>query len=293
MVKLIGGLGNQMFQYAAGRSLAQSLNTELYLDTRALEADPGKAFTKRYFELGAWHINAKQAPQDILNRFSSADTTLARQLQRMMPFLFNTIVFNERGQDINPAFFRLRGNVYLNGYWQSEAYFLSIREMLHREFTLPDENNEVFLAYVKQIVPSNAVSLHVRRGDLLSHAANLELHGVLDLDYYRRAAEELNRLDKSPKTYFVFSDDLNWCRQNLGFLPAAQYVDSKNKMMPYHEIILMSHCRYNIIANSSFSWWGAWLNKNPDKIVIAPQNWFRAKSMSSRDLIPASWKRVA
>ena len=174
--------------------------------------------------------------------------------------------------------------VYLDGYWQNELYFSAIRELLLVELSPNCSMNDLSCANLESIKENNSVSLHVRRGDYL----NLKDINVLDVDYYKKAVEFVRKNVEKP-TFFIFSDDLEWCKNSLGFLDDCIYVDYTETEID--DLKLMSFCRHNIIANSSFSWWGAWLNKNPNKTVIAPKGWL-LNDPGSSNVILSDWVKL-
>ena len=200
-------------------------------------------------------------------------------------------IYREPHFQFDPALLELRAPVYLDGYWQSERYFSSIAVLLRQELTAKaplDPKNE---ALARSIDAVNAVSLHVRRGDYVDNPATTRFHGVCSLDYYQRAIDYISLRVEAPHL-FVFSDDPQWTRANLRYAAATTFVDANPPDRGYRDMGLMARCRHHIIANSSFSWWGAWLNPSCEKIVIAPDRWFSAARNDTRDLIPPGWVRL-
>lgn len=292
VVKLIGGLGNQLFQYAAGTALANYHKTELFLDLSYLNADTKGAYTKRKFELDKFNIHAKIADERILKNFNFNENKTSVKLKKLLPGLFGKMIFNEHQFNFHSNFLKFPANTYLNGYWQSERYFNSFRGKLLDEITLNNPLTKGAVAIDQKIQSTTSVSLHVRRGDFVSLKSANHFHGHLELEYYKLAVEKINLKIKNA-TFFIFSDDMDWCRANFDFIASKEFIDGEgNNITTHEELILMSHCKHNIIANSSFSWWGAWLNQNADKIVIAPQNWFADKKINTNDLIPSSWIEI-
>lgn len=289
VVKLIGGLGNQMFQYAAGRALAQKHQTELLLDISWLNKDPEGHYTKRRFELDAFNISSSIADEQLIERFGiSSANKITRTLQRKFPQLFKWLYAAESGYACQPQFTNYGRNTYLEGFWQSELYFKSIRPIILQEFSL-----KVALPYELQHLANamkqqESVSLHIRRGDYVNNQQVNAHHGVLDMTYYQEALREVEQ-SKAVQAVYVFSDDMAWCRLNLKLNTnaAIHFVEFAEPASASQELILMSCCHHNIIANSSFSWWGAWLNQNPQKTVIAPKNWFQ--SVKNPDIYPQGW----
>lgn len=292
VVKLIGGLGNQLFQYAAGRALASYHKTQLALDTGYLKLISNGEYTQRKFELDRFNINASLANEGVLKNFDFDQNKYISRLKKISPGLFSKMIFNEHHFNFHSEFLRLPKDTYLNGYWQSEKYFNSFREKLLSEITLKEPLFPAALLIDKRIGEVNAVSLHVRRGDFVSLKSANHFHGYLETDYYKAALEQIKNKVTDP-VFFIFSDDLDWCKKNFDFIEQREFVDGKaNGISTQEELILMSRCNHNIIANSSFSWWGAWLNQNKSKTVIAPKNWFADKKINTNDLIPANWIKI-
>ncbi|MBS1637644.1 MAG: alpha-1,2-fucosyltransferase [Bacteroidetes bacterium] len=290
-VKLMGGLGNQMFQYAAGKALASRLNTICLLDTGFLDADPKGHYTKRHYELSAFEIQQNIASADALKPFLKHPRnryTLA--LQRSVPGLFNTVYFYEKGMEFQPAFNKLKGNVYLDGYWQSERYFQEQAVSVRKDFTCKGPVPAITGQWHQKIRETYAVSLHIRRGDYISSKTDNEFHGTCTLAYYEAAIAYLKKYLPAFEV-FLFSDDPEWCSANIHFTVPTHIVTQPD-IANHWDLYLMASCRHHIIANSSFSWWGAWLNPDMDKQVIAPQKWFATHHKNTKDLIPASWIRL-
>jgi hypothetical protein len=189
------------------------------------------------------------------------------------PYAFNSAIFNRRTVD---------------GFFQNERYFLGIRNTILDEFTLKSQSQkfketQVFIAGIK------SVSMHIRRGDYVSNPYASAYHGTLDLDYFKRAYDFIISKIGTDFTLFIFTDDIEWTQKNITFHPNT-FILSNQGFSPAEEIILMSSCQHNIIANSTFSWWGAWLNQNPTKIVVAPRSWTATKV--EVDIIPPTWKKI-
>ncbi len=292
VVKLIGGLGNQLFQYAAGRALANYHKTDLALDTSHLKVISNGAYTQRKFELDKFNINASIAGEEALKNFNFDQNKFIGRLKKISPGLFNRMLFNEHHFNFHSEFLKLPKDTYLNGYWQSERYFNAVRGKLLTEITLKEPFSSHTLFIDKKLTETNSVSLHVRRGDFVSLESANQFHGCLEVDYYKTALAQIKSKVADP-IFFVFSDDLDWCKQNLDFIEKKEFVEGKaNGGSAREELVLMSRCKHNIIANSSFSWWAAWLNQNKSKTVIAPNNWFADKKINTNDLIPTNWIKI-
>jgi hypothetical protein len=201
--------------------------------------------------------------------------------------------FKEKSFIYNEEVFQNDPPLYLDGYWQSEKYFLDISKHLYSEFVLKqplDKTNQEMMNQINDS-KSNAVSLHIRRGDYVKNPKTALYHGICSLDYYRSAADYLAARLEAPH-FYVFSDDLEWVSNNLELPYLMTLVDVNGPDRGASDMTLMMACRHNVIANSTFSWWGAWLNQHVGKIVIAPERWFIEASLDTRDLIPASWVRL-
>lgn len=293
IVRLWGGLGNQMFQYATGRRLAGIHGTRLILDTSRLAA----ADTPREFELGYFRIAAEPATEAERDLCAQLERRRRKPLCRMMekagllPRLSGFFYYRERSFTFDERVLALSDNVCLDGYWQSEKYFREIRDTLTREFIPRGEFSEVNRRLAREMEACDSVSLHVRRGDYVSNPAAARYHGTCDLDYYARAMEEIAKRVAAPRI-FVFSDDPEWASANLRLPLPATVIGHNGASGCGDDMSLMRLCRHHIIANSSFSWWGAWLSRNPGKTVIAPARWFNEAGLDTRDLIPRDWLRI-
>jgi hypothetical protein len=285
--QIMGGLGNQMFQFAAGRALAAWHNTGHKLDIAAY----GNTATHQGFELGkVFHANIDTATRCDLKAVLGwqASAILRRWLARrqLAPLRSPAFVvepyFNYR--DLRPV---SGVNSYLSGYWQSEKYFSTLASDIRQQFRfkpMPSAENQAWLDVISR---TNAVSLHVRRGDFVSSKKNLAYHGVCSPAYYSAAIRHVVERVAKP-TFFVFSDDLAWAQSNIPIAADCHYVGHNTGTASFNDMRLMSRCQHHIIANSSFSWWGAWLNDNPQKTVVAPARWF-AHTANTHDLLPLDW----
>ncbi len=290
IVKLMGGLGNQMFQYAAGRCLSHLHKAELKLDLSFLNADSKNKYTKRDYKLDVLNINAEQASESNIKPFLPLEKgKITRTLMRKLPILYYRVVANESGHNFHKEFYSFPKNVYLNGFWQSEKYFESVKDILINEFTVKEIFNAENVEIIGKIKNSNSVSIHIRRGDYINNKEAHAFHGTCSLEYYKDAINYLK--NKSGNlSLFVFSDDVAWAKANLKTEVPVNFVDLNNP--GYIDMHLMTLCKHNIIANSSFSWWAAWLNQNPNKIVIAPIRWFADINNTTPDIYPDNWVKI-
>jgi hypothetical protein len=287
IARLSGGLGNQLFQYAAARRLALRHGVPLKLDL-GLYA-PGYSRSYRLFHLA---VAAAPASPAEIRRLRGGDWPagrLYRWLQARRPLPRRRWVA-ERRFTFDPEVLELGPAVYLQGYWQSERYFADSAAALRRELTVATPPSAANRELAGVIAATIAVSVHVRRSDYL-HPGVAQVHGVAGPDYYRQAMDLV--AGRSPGArFYLFSDDLGWARANIGFGHPVEYVDVNGPEAEYEDLRLMGLCRHHIIANSSFSWWAAWLGEGPDTMVIAPARWFAERGPDSRDLVPERWIRL-
>lgn len=292
IVKLIGGLGNQLFQYAAGRRLAHVRGRELKLDMSGLD-NPDYRAVRRY-ELAPFNVIQTFASEEEISRLTQPPPGL---LSRFFLRVTRKIecpcmsYVKERHYHFDPRILDLPDGVYLDGYWQSERYFADAAELIRKEVKVNAPLTGCNAELAREIGDHQAVSLHVRRGDYITDPITHRAHGVCDLQYYARAVAYIATRVDAPM-FFVFSDDPEWVRENLKLSYPLRVVDHNGPEHGHEDMRLMSLCQHHIIANSSFSWWGAWLNPRPDKIVVAPERWFNNHSADTRDLYPAGWVRL-
>ncbi|MBX4197917.1 alpha-1,2-fucosyltransferase [Candidatus Parcubacteria bacterium] len=299
IVRISGGLGNQMFQYAFARAIKEKTGLEVRLDTDYY-TNIGSGEAKRTFELHKFKISlAEASTQDKKNLgFNKMydKSFLQISLRRIYRIIDAHKPLNLRKIILEPSFTfqkemteAIRDNSYISGIWQSEKYFQSIEEIIRNEFSLKHEFSAPAKLVQEIIRKTQAISIHVRRGDYVSNSNTNQKHGTCSPEYYQKAITYICSHISTPH-FFVFSDDIAWVESELAIPGNVTYV-SKNNIPGPEELLLMSMCKHNIVANSSFSWWGAWLNQNKQKIVIAPQRWFGA-DINTKDLIPDSWVRV-
>lgn len=276
--RLHGRLGNQMFQYAAGRALAQRWQTDLAVDSRLAERR-GEGVLTRVFDLPL-------TPAPTLPPLKM-DAPLRYALWRSLGFAPK--FRREHGLSYNPNFATWGDDSYLHGYWQSEKYFDGIAELIRADFTFPQFSNSQNAEMAAQITQGNAISLHVRRGDYVA----LSAHVLCDQAYYEAALSQVLAGFAQTPTVYVFSDDPDWAKANLPLPCPKVVVDFNNSETDFEDMRLMSLCEHNIIGNSSFSWWAAWLNANPQKRVAGPANWFGDAKLKNLDILPANWLKIA
>ncbi len=287
--QLIGGLGNQMFQYAVGRALALPMGIPLRLDISGFDGYE----LHQGFELHrVFNCNATLASTDEVRSVLGwrCAPMVRRILSRPQLALLRGKAFVvEPHFHYWPGFRDILPTAYLQGYWQSSMYFADVEAVIRADFAFREPLSEINTTVVRKIDNAKAaVSLHVRRGDYVVAGRAHATHGLCSIDYYRSAVRFIaDRIEEEP-VFFVFSDDIAWARDNLCFDYHCHYIDHNRGSESYNDMRLMSMCHHHIIANSSFSWWGAWLNPRSDKLVVAPKKWFANKT-DTKDLFPTGW----
>ncbi len=275
-----------MFQYAAGRSLSILHNCPLLLDT----SDFDGYLLHNGFELDhVFDISAKIAKKENLE--SLLGWQYHKKIRRFIKHDKLKII-RKSNYIVEPHFnhwknlSQISPPYYLDGYWQSELYFNDVIDTIRRDFifkeSLTGKNKELS----EKIDETNSVSIHIRRGDYLNNK-NKKIHCICSLQYYQASINKILEKINNP-TFFIFSDDIEWSRKNLTTDFDTTYISHNIGKTSYNDMNLMSLCKNNIIANSSFSWWGAWLNSNQNKIVIAPKKWFSVKK-NTTNLYPSLW----
>lgn len=289
IVQIKGGLGNQLFQYAAGKSLAVHNNTELKLDISAYE-NITENTTYRRFELPYFNIdNICIASHAEINQFKSQHLIL-KLFEKFLKLRHKRKVYKEGFFCMDTNFFKAISNIYLQGYWQSEKYFIQYEKDIRKSFTIQENFTQHLSIKATLIKNQPCIAVHIRRGDYVQPTLQ-EYHGLLDASYYKTAINYLLSIIPEAKLYF-FSDDPVWVKENIQVQSDFEFISGNLTRNHIEDFYLMSQCKYNIIANSSFSWWAAWLNNNPNKIVIAPKKWFNKANHNTSDLIPNTWIRM-
>lgn len=289
IIRLKGGLGNQLFQYALGRAIAERSGRELKLDVSSYASDALRAFRLQHLSIRAQlatpaEIEALNPPKAHYLRWCAVRIRQALSPRRRHSYI------KERAFAFDPEVLDADGPVYLNGYWQSPRYFADVEATLAEEFRPHEALPAAAAELAEEMNRANAVSLHVRRGDYVSNPQALKLHGALALAYYERATTWVAERIDTPH-FYVFSDAPDWVRAHLRIAGTTTFVAERCSNADFHDLTLMSRCRHHVLANSSFSWWGAWLNRSPDSLVVAPQRWFQAP-IDTRDLLPPEWARL-
>lgn len=287
IVRLCGGLGNQMFQYAAGLAVACRVASDVRFDTEWFDnnhAHQGLEL-KRVFGL--------ELPKPSIADLQKVLGVCARPVVRRLLSRRSLRSLRPKALVIEPHFHYWAGiehlpdDVYLDGYWQSEKYFSCIADTIRQQFRFIEPLDPRNAALIDEMQRCESVSLHIRRGDFVSDPRASRVHGV-DLSEYYPAAVATMVEKTGAERFYVFSDDPQWVIEHLRLPVPYTVVDHNRGAASYRDMQLMSACRHHIIANSTFSWWGAWLNPRPDKIVIAPRRWFNVVQ-DTRDLYCPGW----
>lgn len=287
IIDIKGGLGNQLFQYALGRNLSLLNKQELKFDISHFNK---KACARKY-SLNNFNIAGKIATKAEIAKYTNTPVII-RYVHKLLPYYRRPLI-NQKGTVFDPNIL-LAKDAYLSGYWQSEKYFISNATTIKKDLLLKKNKLSELRSnqYFKKITDSNAVSVHIRRGDYVTNPKTNKKFGILPMEYYKKASQHIESKVKTPLHYFVFSDDITWAKKNISFEnnPITFVEQETNK--DYIDLMLISLCKHNITANSTFSWWGAWLNSNPDKITIAPKQWVVHGNKDVSDLIPRDWIKV-
>ena len=277
IAKVTGGLGNQMFQYALGRHLGIKHNTIFKMDLTHFKIIQTEWTANRPYDLTMLKIQQNVATPEEIAQVKANNVVIAVDV--------NNFEFDEK-------YLLAPDNTYFQGFWQSEKFFKDIEDVIRKDFEFNFELSEKCTPLKERIESCNAVCIHVRRTDYINHRETNEFHGVCGMDYFNKGIQYIRERVENPH-FFVFSDDVGWCLDNFTDknLFTVVYHDNAGDKSKYH-FMLMTLCKHYIISNSSFSWWGAWLNPSKDKIVIAPGQWFRDPRPNTRDIIPENWMKM-
>ena len=280
-LRLNGGLGNQMFQWALARMIEETTDMEVYLDMSYFNMRKARPYQLDVFKL---------KPRFIEDWQTKLKLELIWTFRHFFDLhnLFGLKVYYESQFNFDKTISKIQPNSYISGFFQSELYFSNVENRLRDDFTFADGIFDENRKLANEMSQQNAVSLHVRRGDYINKKRYQDSYAVCSPDYYKRAVEYIAQQHPDPVLY-IFSDDIAWTKKNLRFPYKTHFVSHNTGKESYIDMRLMSLCKHNVIANSSFSWWGAWLNSNPDKIIIAPKQWFKDETIVQTDVIPKHW----
>ncbi len=296
LVRLTGGIGNQMFQYAFGRNLAIKNNTILKLDLTLLEPnhDISKNIVNRNYSLNIFNINEFFPKKKEIEYFNGKQYSnkFFKFYNKIRQFYRRKNLIIQKNYGFNPNLLNLKDNKCLVGSWQSYKYFNENANIIKQEFTFNHMLHDSWSSTVKDIFNNNSICLHIRRGDYISHPDFKKTLGFIGKKYYLNSVKLIKHKIDNP-VLFIFSEDISWCENNLNFDIPFKIVKNNFKDEEAHEHLrLMSLCKNFIISNSTFAWWAAWLSSNNDKIVIAPKKWSKDKTYDTSELCPPSWNRI-
>lgn len=284
--KLIGWLWNQMFQYAFIKALSLRNKTDFKIDIHWFEKYKLHKYCLEFFNIEKNYSLKNEIP--FYEMFNSDNKYII-----IFRWIFKKINKNhyiEKQFNFVQDYLNIK-KWYIEWYFQTEKYFKDYKNEIRKDFEFiikPSEKNQDI---IKIIENCNSISLHIRRWDYISNPIANNFHWTCNLDYYKKAVEIINSKINNP-IFFIFSDDISWVKENLKIEEQKYFIDWNNADTNYEDMRLMSLCKHNIIANSSFSWWWAWLNNNKDKIVIAPKKWFNDDKIDYSDIIPNSWLKI-
>lgn len=317
IVRIKGGIGNQLFQYAFGIKLS-NFNAEIKFDLSDYDIYTKKDKFGVKYRLDKFNTNMKIATEQEILKIKGKEKKsklnnkimynfgLLSKIYRMFYWRYDRIMYTRRRVIIEkPYKFKtqnVKDNKYFDGYWAKYKYFEDIRDFLLKKLKLNNEYQTNKYKELKERIANqeNSISVHLRKwgGDKAKEANHeqieLDVFGVLPFDYYIKAVRYIEERINNPN-FYIFSDDIEWAKKNLKINDNHKFINLGSEG-DYLELKLMSYCKHNIIANSTFSWWSAWLNENPDKIVIAPKRWYNnlnfQKQYEKNHFIPKEWIKL-
>jgi hypothetical protein len=284
-----GGLGNQLFQFTTGYVLAKKNKINLRVNIEKFNTNDRQYELDKFPEISKLNI-PKIKNNKLLTKIY---LYFCRKFYKLINYFF---LLDKKKFEESPFIFnkdllkkKINKNFSLSGFFQSEKYFINYRKIVLKLFRFPIVKNKLFENYLGLIKNKNSVAIHIRRGDYLNNPKARYFHGILGENYYKNSIRYIRSRVKNP-LFFIFSDDVDLVKKTFFFFNNEKYIfiDTKSSINDLH---LMSNCKHFIIANSTFSWWGAWLSKNKNKIVCAPKKWVRAR-ISTRDIIPENWIKI-
>lgn len=289
IIKIEGGLGNQLFQYSLGRLLEIKYNKIVSYDFSSYEE--GYKYTPRKFLLDKFNTKLRVATKDEIYKTLYPFGVVSKCVH-FFKKVINKFIFKKYHVAFEPTLLselNKLNTAYLGGYWQSYKYVLPVIEQLGNECTLVDDSSLVTNSNYQLALSTESVAVHIRRGDYVGNSKDLQ---PLEKTYYENAVKVISEKIENPK-FFIFSDDISWVKSNMSdiFDESTVYIEGRD-LKDYEELLLISTCKHSIIANSTFSWWGAMLNKNTHKVIISPKNWKNIHFKDDSDLCPMEWVRA-
>jgi hypothetical protein len=285
LIKVIGGLGNQMFQFAMGRAVATKTGAKLLLDITDFEN-----YEFHSYSLNHLSIQETYATKQEIRPFKKHQRRMGKVwIPYNILFANDKRYIKEKSYTFDAQAAAAKPPCYLDGYWQTEKYFTDIKETLHKEFAIKTPLSDFTKGASERIVAApEPVSLHIRRGDFANNPSVSKYHGTCSPEYYDAAIQYINERISSPQ-YFVFSDDIEWAKTHVQTGHPTEFI-GQGADRNYEDLELMRLCKHHILSNSTFGWWGAWLSRPEERksITVAPKKWF-AKDLDLSDLMPPSW----
>lgn len=285
-IRLMGGLGNQLFQYATAYAISKHYKKEMVLDTR---------FFAKYnlhggYRLDKFNITARTLNSNEYSHFPSWQIKLLEIFPKLTIIFDNWLL--EESFNFQSITIKTEKPINLVGYWQSDKYFSKYKTQLKNEFSLKNKLNKKYCKYFEKIIEDETVAIHIRRGDYISNPQALVKHGLCSIGYYKIALELLKEKLKNPK-FFFFSDDITWTEREFSSIIKDYQCTYISGGTAEDDFWLMVNARNHVIANSTFSWWAAWLaDHEDDGVVICPQPWLEDKDINTDDLIPDDWIKI-
>ena len=271
IAKITGGLGNQLFIYAAAKRLSVINDVSLKLDTNSAYAKDGY---NRTYSLNHFRLNTEYATiEDVYGLDLGSRRNLRYHLNKILPFRYKYFIREDKLFDPRLLNLKIADKVYLEGYWQDENYFKDIETIIRKDFEIVSPHDHINIELAKEMSETNAICLHARR---------LKYEYLLSAKYYNLAIKHITKKVSNPH-FYCFSDDIEWIKNNITMNYPVTCISHNEESKDYEDLWLMTQCKHYIIANSTFSWWGAWLNPDSSKIIIAPKNW------GYRAAIPKDW----
>jgi len=286
VVKIAGGLGNQLFQYCFARHLSLHLQVDIKLDISFYSRS-----TRSYLLEDFMVILDKVDREKLHNILKWKNLKLFKLINTLLPIKYKKYYREKVGSDgIDKNVYEAKRALFFEGYWQNKGYFESSWKIIKKELRLK-KRGDAYDALQKKIEATNAVAIHFRRGDYVSNERIFQQHGTCSVSYYENAVKKMSTIISSP-VFFIFSDDIEWVKKNFVIKQPVEFVSNERVFSPSEELVLMSKCKHAIISNSTFSWWGAWLNEHDGKVVIAPSQWSKTITTKFINIVPPAWIRL-
>jgi len=285
VLKIQGGLGNQMFEYASGFGIAKKTGQNITLDLSGLNPlpkTPKRNYSLNIFDISPKFLSRKQLIRFTLEKRLSKISSLLRKIGVNIPFYIA-----EKNVNFNENLFTIKNDTYLDGWWQSEKYFKHVETDIRKMFVFKKLSSEETWKVIKNAEKKDSVAIQVRRRDYVTNPKTAALHGALGPEYYQKAISYIQSRVNNP-VFFVISDDSEWVRENIKTYSEMIFPTVSD----HDQMRIMKSCKHHIIANSSFGWWGAYLGSNPNKIVVAPQKWFAGLDCNIDDRLPQEWIKI-